>query len=582
MSGYMCLKNFIKLAAVPFFKDVTQKGSRLRLIGVLVLTISTTAINVWLNLWNRSFYNALEAKQYTEFVNQLGLFTLLASAYILVALTKIKLARDLIIQWRSWITERITTKWLKHRNYYHLELTRGATDNPDQRIAEDVKLCTTQSVEIFLGMFGNLLSLISFVGVLWSISGSLNFTIYGVAITIPGYMIWIALTYSLLGSWLAHKVGHPLNRLNYNFESCEANYRAGLIRIREHAESIALYQGEATEQRHLGGRFQDIKAIWNQLTSCRMKLQGFTAGYGQLAIIFPVLIAAPQYFLTAMTLGTLMQTISAFNRLNDSLSWFIDSYAELSSWRASAERLLKFHLALSDLHQPTPTVCRRVDSGDLLYSTGAVRVHLPCGKLLLAASKIGLKRGQRVLLSGPSGSGKSTLLRVLAGLWPFGQGDIHHPERDVLFLPQRPYLPHGTLRRVLCFPSHSDCFDTTALCQALDLVELSHLATRLEETQNWHMMLSGGEQQRIGLARVFLHKPAWLFLDEATAALDEASESLLFERLQQHLPNCAILTVAHRHYLSRYHHDVWHITKHHEFSELISDEYDPIVFPSNT
>jgi putative ATP-binding cassette transporter len=561
MTWGTCLIRFWGLCVGPFLRDPQAPGSLTKSLLIVAGTLGMTGATVALNLWNRSFYDALEAKQYEEFLHQIGLFSALAALYIGLSLFRLWITRSLCIQWREWATERWTTRWMSQRRFYHLELARDKADNPDQRISEDLRQCTVQSLEHALGVLTNGLALFSFVGILWSLSGSLEWDLFGVHWTIPGYMVWVAMLYAVGGSWLAHRIGRPLNQLNFTAERTEADFRANLFRIREHAESIALYGGEQAEHHQLRSRFGEIIRLWNEMTSRRMKLLAFVTGYGQAAIIFPILIAAPQYFLTAMSLGVLMQITSAFRNVNDSLSWFVDNYALLSQWRASIERLVSFWDSMEDPHGccGSERFVRQTAQQEQLGSAEAFTVSLPCGQTLLQCPQISLGSGSRILLTGPSGSGKSTLLRAFAGLWPFGKGELHHPATGALFLPQRPYLPTGSLRHVLAFPSPAAAFDDEQLRLALDLSQMGHLRDRLDEERNWSLTLSGGEQQRLGFARVFLQKPQWLFLDESTSALDEANERLLFERLHRELPHCAVLTVAHRPHLAQYHGEQWSV-----------------------
>ena len=557
-----CIVEFWTLMVRPFLQDPEQKGALLRPLLVFGMTIGGTGLSVWMTLWQRSFYDALEAKQHQTFLELIGMFSLLAAVMITVAILRLKVTRDLCMQWRAWATDRMTADWLKDRRFYHLELLREQTDNPDQRLSEDLRLCTIQSLELMLGIFSNGLGLVSFLSMLWAVSGALEFSLGGIELSIPGYMVWVAVAYACVGSWGAHLVGRPLNTLNFKVEKGEADYRAGLFRIREHAESIALYRGEQSERSHLQGRFGVIRDLWNEMTKRKLQLLAFGTGYGQIAVIFPILIAAPQYFLTAMTLGVLMQITSAFHKVNDCLSWFVDNYADLSAWRASVERLLDFSEALKEPHRGrTALQLQRQPSqtGDL-RATPEFSLSLPCGAPLLLAPGLWMDHGSRVLLSGPSGCGKSTLLRAMAGLWPYGTGEIYHPEDNVLFLPQRPYLPSGTLRACLAFPSAPDSFTDEELRSALERSNLSALASQLEEDCNWVLVLSGGEQQRLAFARAFLQRPRWLFMDESTSALDEETERLLFTRLHAELPDCSILTVAHRPYLADYHHATWRVT----------------------
>jgi putative ATP-binding cassette transporter len=570
MSWWTTLGRFWNLCVYPFLKDPQERGAVWRPMLMLGLTVGMTGASVVMTLWSRSFYDALEAKQYAEFFQLLGIWLGIACLYISIALYRLSVTRRLNIQWRSWAAETWTRSWLAERRFYHLELHREKTDNPDQRISEDLRGCIAQSLELLTGLIGNGLSLISFVGMLWAISGALEWSWGEWSISIPGYMVWIAIAYAIAGSWLAHRIGRPLNDLNFRAERAEADYRGSLFRLREHAESIALYGGEAAEHAQLRSRFQAIRELWELLTARRLRLLAFVTGYNQAAMIFPILIAAPQYFATAMTLGTLMQITSAFRSVNDALSWFVDHYAELSLWKASVERLLTFQDVLESPHQgrTQERLARHVCEESGLGSSEPLTVCLPSGEALLSLPSFSLTEGSRVLLSGPSGCGKSTLLRAFAGLWPYGTGTLKHPGADVLFLPQRPYLPHGTLAQVLSFPSQIEDFQAQELEEALRIAQLGHLIEQIPAEKNWSLVLSGGEQQRLGFARVFLQKPRWLFMDESTSALDEPTERQLFEALHAYLPECTVLTVAHRPALSVFHDAQWHVAPSQNGSEV--------------
>ncbi|MFZ4098966.1 MAG: ABC transporter ATP-binding protein/permease [Chlamydiia bacterium] len=528
---------------------------------IFICLLCMTGMMVLLNQWQRNFYNALEEKDFSAFLWLIGQFSILVTLLIAASIAQLRLMRNFCIRWRTWATERFMGKWLEGQRYYHLELLRDRADNPDQRITDDVYYCTNDTVELVVGFFHRLVSLLSFVGVLWMLSGSLSFHIGETEINIPGYMVWISLLYALVGSLLTHAIGKPLNRLNYEAERAEANFRTGLFRIREHAESVALYRGEGAETRELKKSFFGIRTLFDLVTSARLRLDSFVTGYRQCAIIAPVLIVAPEYFTTAMTLGAMIQVISAFGHVSDSLSWFVEQYAALSNWRAGVERLVGFARILESPHHEASCceLVRQTTEEETVCAKEALEVQLPGGELLLQTPAFGLRPGMRVLLSGPSGAGKSTLLRVLAGLWPYGKGTIHHPEQGVLFLPQRPYLPHGNLRQVLAFPEDAELFTEVQYKRALELAELASCAEWLDQVRNWQMVLSGGEQQRVGFARVFLQQPKWLFMDESSSALDEETERVLFERLAKELPNTAVLTVAHRPHLSTHHHQCWKV-----------------------
>jgi putative ATP-binding cassette transporter len=437
-----------------------------------------------------------------------------------------------------------------------MQLTDRGTDNPDQRIAEDLRLFVEATLSLTLGLISAVVTLVSFLGILWALSGPLSFVIGGVPVSVPGYLVWTALVYAVVGTWLTHQIGKPLIQLNFDRQRLEADLRYSLVRFRENAEGVALYHGEADEKRNFIARFRDVMANWWEIMQRQKKLTWFTSGYGQVAIIFPVLVVSPRYFSGAIQLGGLMQTSSAFGQVQGSLSWFIDAYARFAEWKATVDRLIGFHAAIERAraiaHSSPGVAQQRTEQSEVLLDD--VRLELPDGRVLLTGATEKLVPQQSVLVSGPSGSGKSTLFRAMAGIWPFGAGTVALPrEARELFLPQRPYLPLAPLRGVLSYPDAGGTFDDETLRATLEACGLPHLVGHLDDSKNWALELSGGEQQRIAFARALLHKPGWLFMDEATSALDEAAEARLYQLLQQRLPATTIVSIGHRATLAAFH-----------------------------
>lgn len=431
--------------------------------------------------------------------------------------------------------------------YYRLQLT-GETDNPDQRIAEDLKLFVQYTLALSIGFMKAVVTLVSFVFILWQLSGT--FTIPLVEITIPGYMVFIALLYAAVGTYLTQKIGRPLIRQNFDQQRYEADFRYSLIRLRENCESIAFYRGEAPEGEVFKKRFTNVVDNFWQIMKRQKKLTWFTSGYAQIAIIFPIIIAAPRYFGGQMQLGGLLQTVNAFGKVQDALSFFIDNYTVFAEWRAVIARLEGFAHHMDEIESvrdaKTVRVGERVETEDLT-------VALPDGTVLADKINIKIDAGETVLVTGASGAGKSTLLRTLAGIWPYGTGTITRPDRAVLFLPQRPYLPLGTLRQALVYPNTSASITDRELTDILRECRLHELASRLDEFADWTQILSLGEQQRIAFARVLIARPQWLFLDEATAALDEDTENCLYTLVRDRLSHTAIISVGHRSTLMAFH-----------------------------
>jgi putative ATP-binding cassette transporter len=436
-----------------------------------------------------------------------------------------------------------------------MELTSAAADNPEQRIEEDCNAFTGQTLEILLDLLSQVLTLVTFTSILWGLSGNITLPVLG-GITIPGYMMWVAVGYAALGSWLTYRIGRPLIRVNFDLQRYNADFRYRMVRVRENAESIALYRGEPDETRRLDGAFGRIFGTWWDFMRYNKRLTWFTAFYGQAAGVFPLVVASPRYFLGEIPLGVLTQTAGAFGQVQGSLSWFVDVWPTLAAWKATIDRLTTFGETMEAARAVTSaTSGYTIERGDepVLRLTD-VEVALPNGDLLLEQVDLEVRQGDRLVIQGPSGSGKTTLFRVLAGLWPYGRGLIQLPsDSRALFLPQKPYLPVGTLRDALCFPDRADAHSLVAICEALAVTGLEHLGDRLDEERFWPPVLSPGEQQRLAVARAVLVRPDWLFLDEATTALDEAMEAKLYGLLQERLPDAAIISIAHKPSVIAYH-----------------------------
>jgi putative ATP-binding cassette transporter len=538
----------------PYWFSEDRWAGRGLLVLVIGLNLGIVYINVLLNQWNNAFYNALQDKNFTVFWSQLVRFTWLAALFIVAAVYQIYLNQMLQIRWRRWLTERYLGAWLADGAYYRMQLTAAETDNPDQRIAEDLRLFVGATLTLGIGGMRAVVTLVAFLGILWGLSGSITVPV-GSGWTIPGYMVWAALLYAIVGTWLTNLIGRPLVRLNFDQQRYEADFRFSLVRFRENAEGVALYRGEADELRNFRERFGEVVGNWWAIMRRQKRLTWFTAGYGQAAIIFPFVVAAPRYFRGEMQLGGLMQVASAFGQVQDSLSFIISAYTDIAQWRSVVQRLVGFERALARMRADAASdgVRQRPGTGEAL-ALDRVDLKLPGGRPLVEGATLDFQPGDSALISGPSGVGKSTLFRAIAGIWPFGTGDISLP-RDgrVLFLPQKPYLPIGTLREVVSYPTPPGGIDDAALREALEAVGLPELIGRLGEHAHWALALSPGEQQRIAFARALVQKPAWLFLDEATSALDEESEVRLYTLLRARLPGVTVVSVGHRSTLRPFH-----------------------------
>ncbi len=530
----------------PYWRSEEKGRAWLLLAAVTALSLFSVAISVWINHWYKDFYNALEKKDTAAFWQLIVYFGGIAAVAILGAVYRLYLTQMLTIRWRAWLTEKHFARWLAHKNHYQLE-QGGYTDNPDQRISEDLNTFTSSTLSLGLGLLRNVVSLVSFSIILWGVSGSIE--VFG--LTIPGYMFWCALLYAAVGSWLTHLIGRRLIGLSNQQQRFEADLRFSMVRVRENAESIALYNGEPNERQRLSTRFGKVWHNFWDIMKVSKRLTFFTAGYSQIAIIFPFIVAAPRYFTGKIELGELMQINSAFGNVQENFSWFINAYSELASWRATSDRLLSFQQAMSDNEQRAPAIDVRPEGEHLVIKN--LGMDLADGRHLLTDADMTVEPGQRVMLSGRSGSGKSTLLRAMGHLWPAGHGSIRLPATRYLFLPQKPYLPIGTLKAVLSYPQDDSVYPSERYAQVLETCRLPHLVSRLDEANHWQRMLSPGEQQRLAFARALLFAPQWLYMDEATSAMDEEDEATLYQALIDELPGLSIVSVGHRSSLKRFH-----------------------------
>ncbi len=545
--------------ARPYFSSEEKWFARILLGVIIAANLLLVGINVWLNAWNQQFFNALQNKDWYAFIRLLFLydikggtfmpgFTELVVVYIVIAVARTYLNQWLQIRWRIWLTRRFTDEWMADRAYYRISLAGNETDNPDQRIADDLASFVSNTLSLGLDLLSNIVSLASFLAILWTLSGAL--TVFGV--TIPGYLVWVALIYSIFGTWITHKIGKPLVQLNFLQQRFEADFRFALVRVRENTEGIALYGGEAEEKQTLRQRFGNIADNWWAIMQRMKWLNSFIFGFNQIASIFPIVVVAPRYFFGKIPLGVLTRAADAFGQVQGSMSWFVGAYTSLASWRATVERLVSFHRAI--------VAARAAASAGLSARQGAegfaIRdgvIRLPNGNTLLDVPELSVARGQSLLLTGASGGGKSTLFRVFAGIWPFAEGRLERPAAHALFLPQRPYIPLGTLRHAVTYPAAPDAHADADVVAALADAGLMGLAGRLDDAENWSQLLSGGEQQRLAIARALLARPDYLFLDEATSALDPEAEQTLYAMLRTHLPDAAIVSIAHRPALAALH-----------------------------
>ncbi|MGA0570261.1 ABC transporter ATP-binding protein/permease [Variovorax sp. VNK109] len=548
--------------SAPYFKSEDKWRARALLTAIILLNLGAVYMLVLNNEWFRLFYDALEKRDQATFWTQLGRFVWIAFAYIVIAVYRAYLTQLLEIRWREWLTKHYLQRWLTGQAFYRLELARFSgtnqadADNPDQRIQEDLNLFTSYTISLSMGILNALVTLASFAGILWALSGAFSFNMGGTEYAIPGFMVWAALLYCIVGSVLTHYIGRSQIGLNFRQQKLEADFRHRLVRVREYSESIALDKGEAVEKQQLDTRFSSVLINYLQLLKAQKNLAWFTNFFGQAAAVFPFIVAAPRFFGGGIQLGELMQIVTAFGRVQDSLSWLVDNYSTIAAWRATTDRLTSFEDAVTRAQQQEAAVLHPETGTDLQAS--GLSLQLPDGSVLLSNASLNASAGDTVLLQGPSGSGKSTLFRVFSGLWPFARGRVRMPE-GAMFIPQRAYFPDGRLRDALAYPESATAYTDEALAQALDDALLPQLKSRLDDEDAWGQKLSGGEQQRLAIARVLLKKPRWIFADEATSALDEPAEKQLYQKLIEQVRQAGggLVSIAHRPGVAAFHQRRW-------------------------
>jgi putative ATP-binding cassette transporter len=556
LTGFASTLATIWRLAAPYFFSEDRLAGRILLAAVVAIELSLVGIDVLINQWNARFFNAIQDRNWDNFVSELLFFCALAAVYIVLAVYQLYLNQWLQIRWRRWLTARYLSRWLGGANHYRMQLLGDAADNPDQRIAEDIKQFIDGGttgigvLPIGLGLLNAVVTLASFVVILWSLSAAAPLTLFGTAWNIPGYLVWAALFYAAAGTAFTHWIGRPLIGLNFRQQRFEADFRFNLVRVRENSEQIALLNGEAAERGRLMDRFGAVVNNWLAIMTRTKQLTFFTAGYRQVSTIFPYIVASPAYFAGHIQLGGLTQTASAFNSVQQSLSFFINVYRQLAEWRAVIDRLAGFEAAITNgqhVAQTPPVVSIAERRGSNAITIEALELDLPTGVPLLSASDVTLGARDQVLVTGPTGSGKSTLFRAIAGIWPFGSGSVTVPPgARRMTLPQRPYFPVGSLEAAVSYPAMPGTFESGRIAEILVAVGLPSYGSRLDEHGHWNRMLSLGEQQRLALARAILLEPDYLFLDEATASLDEVSEQALYRLLKERLPATALISIGHR------------------------------------
>ncbi len=528
------------------------------LLLVVCFNLLLVYITVQINLWQATFYNIIQSHNQAGFIEAIGFYALLAVILVAVKGSQTYFRLLLHINWRQWLTDKYLSYWLKHKIYYRLQLYGGHdADNPDQRISEDVDLFVALTLRLSLECMQDVLTVCSFIVILWNISEIITVSIGTIQFPVYGYLVWAALFYAMIGTYFTVKIGTPLIKLDYDQQKYEADFRYSLVRVREYAESIALYGGESAERFNCLKHFQYLVYNFKEIIQIRKKLVWLTTGYAHAAVIFAIFVASPRYFSGRITLGHMFQIIDAFNHVQSGMSFIIDSFTRVAQWRAVVNRLNNFIVCMEFAEkQGEKNVLQGPDRSNANRSLALqqVVVEKPDGQVLIKNLNFTLQAGSRLLITGPSGCGKSTLIRTLAGLWIYAKGNIIAPQSEQsLFVPQKPYMPIDTLRKALIYPYLNYTVSDKELVETLTLCRISYLAARLEEVGDWGKFLSLGEQQRIAFVRILLQQPEWLFLDEATSALDDDNQTLMYSLVIKKMPNTVIVSVGHRKSIADYH-----------------------------
>lgn len=549
-----------------YWQSRQRLSAYLFVIVVLLMTIALVGLDVVFNYWYNFFYNALQAYDKNSAVTLLIVFFIIAAFYMVLAVYRFYMSQLFALRWRNWLTKQFVGRWLEKRGYYFLENFDEKTDNPDQRIQEDVGSLVTYSIDLTIGIVSAITTFFAFIYILWQLSGRLSIPLgsWG-TLSIPGYLVWVSLIYAFLGTFLTFKIGFPLISLNFEQQRKEATFRFAAMDLRSHAEHVALYEGESHQKNILHRLFKRVLDNWYLIILRQKLLLWFTAGYNQASVVLPLVVALPNYFDKVFLLGGLMQTLQAFGRVQDSLSFLVNSYNQIAQWRAVGQRLTTFVNHIESIEEKVEEENQTNFSKheDNTIVANHVSIDTPRGDQLLKNINVIFRPGEHYLINGMSGIGKSTFVRTLAGIWPFASGDILLPaNKQIMFLPQKPYMPIGTLAEAILFPDFTDPELETKLPEVLKACHLAQFTHRLYETASWSEQLSPGEQQRIAFARVLLHQPDWVFLDESTSMLDLNNEKYLYKLIQTKLPQCTIVSVGHRASLKDYHQHVINMEKY--------------------
>lgn len=549
-----------------YWQSEERVSAYISTVVILLMTITLVGFEVVFNYWYNYFYNALQAYDMRATVRLLGFFAILAFFYIVLQVYRYYISQLFGLRWRRWLTKQLIGRWLENRGYYYLESFDEKTDNPDQRIQEDAALLASNSIDLTVGLVGAITTFPAFLYILWTLSGVLVIPLgsWG-SLHISGYLVWAGLLYNLIGTLLTFKIGWPLVPLNFEQQSREASFRHAAIDLRSHAESVALYRGEYHQKSILYRFFGRVLENWYNIILRQKKLLWFTGGYNQAAVLLPFAVALPNYFNKVFLLGGLMQSIRAFNSVQESLSFLVNAYTQIAQWRAICRRLTTFVNHVSDVEEKAKTEnkLRFQPHEENSIITKQVSIRTPLNELLLKNINQKFVHGQNYVIKGVSGIGKSTFVRTLAGIWPYASGEVKLPAKErIMFLPQDTYMPMGSLADAILFPDKHKPGQTEQLSHILRECRLEKFIPRLNEEASWSEQLSPGEQQRIAFARILLHKPDWVFLDETTSMLDLDNEKYLYKLLHSKLPSCSIISVGHRPSLDELHQHIIDISQY--------------------
>jgi vitamin B12/bleomycin/antimicrobial peptide transport system ATP-binding/permease protein len=556
------------------------KGGRLAWvfsIGLLILIVGNVAFQYGINVWNRAIFDAIEKRDSATVFYLTGVFFPLAIGSVLIGVAQVYARMGIQRRWRAWLTSSVLTRWLANGRYYQLNLVSGDHKNPEYRIAEDLRIATDSPVDFAAGVTSAFLSATTFIVVLWTIGGALTVTVAGSTIAIPGFLVIAAVLYAAIASGSIMTIGRSFVQVSEDKNQAEADFRYTLTRVRENGESIALLGGEEEERDGIDKTFTNVLRQWSRLAGQHMRTTLVSQGSSLIAPVVPILLCAPKFLDGSMTLGQVMQAASAFTIVQTAFGWLVDNYPRLADWNACARRIASLMMSLDGLERAERgdgfgRIQRGETKGKTMLSLNDLSVTLDDGTAVVDDTEVAIEPGERLLVAGESGSGKSTLVRAIAGLWPWGGGSVNfHPDRRLFMLPQKPYVPSGTLRRAVAYPGAADDWTVEQIGEALDKVGLKHLIEKIEEDAPWDQTLSGGEKQRLAFARLFLHNPDIIVLDEATSALDEKSQDKMMALMTKTLPKATVVSVAHRAELEAFHSRKIVLERRKGGAKLVSD-----------